>query len=324
MLTVDLHRLDPDDLERIAVPWDRAVDRTPGADPFCAASVWSFAAARSFPMASVPDVVTDGDTFVGSRRQTDGEGGRLVLGLDPVWGFATPVVGHPAVGALALQAVLRAEPFDAALVAGQHRDSVVTSHLVRVLGERYRLLEGPTEARLRASLTGGVEAWTARRSSRFRQMIRRLERRAADAGITFDDCSAQDPAVVMARLLDVEADSWKGQEGSGLMSDDLADFYRRVVWRLAAAEGLRVMFARHEDRDIGYVLGGVRGSTYRGLQLSQRASHAGFGLGHLLQWHQIRALEGVGVETYDLGMDMPYKHRWADRVEETFTLVVVA
>jgi hypothetical protein len=28
------------------------------------------------------------------------------------------------------------------------------------------------------------------------------------------------------------------------------------------------------------------------------------------------------VTRYDLGMDMPYKHHWADRVEKTRTVIV--
>lgn len=317
-------RIDADDLDRIARLWDAAVDRTEGADPFCASSLWSFSAAASFPEAAPPVVLTDGSSFAGLRARTDEEGTRLLVGLDPVWGFATPVVGHPVVAARLLAARLRLDDHDVAVIAGQRSDDVGLHCLVQVLGEGCRLLQGPAEQRLQIDLGGGFDAWWSRRSPRFRQRLRQLRRRAEQAGLEVVDRSALPPEGAMDLVLAVEAGSWKGAEGTGLAAEGLADFYRRVVWRLAAADQLRLLVARLDGRDVGYVLGGVRGRTYRGLQLSYAADVAELGVGHLLQLHQLEALRGSGTDTYDLGMDMPYKRRWADRIDETFALLVVA
>lgn len=315
-------RIEADQLGGVARAWDDAVDRTPGADEFCAASPWSFAAAGSFPEAEPPVVLTDGASFAGLRARTTEEGTRLLLGLDPVWGFATPVVGHPLVAARLLAARLTLDDHDVAVITGQHEDGIVLQCLVRVLGERYRLGRGPAEQRLQADLTGGVDAWWDRRSARFRQRLRQLRRRAEDAGVTVVDCSALPPDEAIDRVLDVEVRSWKGRDGTGLASADLAGFYRRMAWRLAGGDQLRLLFARRDGRDVGYVLGGVRGRTYRGLQLSYAEDVRPLGVGHLLQLHQLEALRGTGVDAYDMGMDMPYKRRWADRVEETFAVLV--
>ena len=43
----------------------------------------------------------------------------------------------------------------------------------------------------------------------------------------------------------------------------------------------------------------------------------------MLQLRQIEALQAEGVERYDLGMDMPYKRRWADRARDTLTLAIL-
>ena len=51
------------------------------------------------------------------------------------------------------------------------------------------------------------------------------------------------------------------------------DFYQRALPRLAARGALRLSFARDGERDVGYVLGGVLGDTYRGLQLSYDADY---------------------------------------------------
>jgi hypothetical protein len=315
-------RIEADQLELVSRAWDDAVDRTPYADEFCASSIWSFAAAASFPEHEPPVVVGDGRSFAGMRGATGQDGSRLLLGLDPIWGFATPVVGHPVQSARLLAARLRLEDHDIAIVTGQRHGGMGLQCLVQVLGDDHRLLQGPTETRLQAELSGGLEPWLARRSSRFRQRLRQMRVRAEDAGITVIDCSSLPPDDALDRILDVEVRSWKGEEGTGLASEALAGFYRRMAWRLWAGDQMRLLFARQGEGDVGYILGGVRGRTYRGLQLSYDAKAAEHGIGHLLQIHQLEALAGTGIDVYDLGMDMAYKRRWADRVDETFAVLV--
>ncbi|WP_436796067.1 GNAT family N-acetyltransferase [Actinospongicola halichondriae] len=315
-------RLDNDHLDDAAPHWDAAVDRTPDVDPFCASSIWSFSAASSFPDAEPPVVVTDGAAFCGMRAR-DTEEGRILVGMDPVWGFATPFVGPPRRAAEMLACRLDLEDdWSFAVVAGQREDSALTAALAQVANGRWRLYRGPEEQRLRADLSGGVDAWFSRRSSRFRQRIRRLERDAETTGIEIVDVSATAPDEVFDRLLAIEQTGWKGGDDTGLASDDLADFYRRMCVRLAAREHLRVLVARHDGTDIGFVLGGVRGDTYRGLQLSYHREHGDAGVGHLLQMAQIRLLVDESVAVYDMGMEMPYKTRWADRVDATFAVIV--
>jgi CelD/BcsL family acetyltransferase involved in cellulose biosynthesis len=311
-----------EDLARLAPAWDRAVEVTPDADAFCTSSAWSFSAATSFPHAGPPVLVGDGRAFCGLRSAEGPDGTRMLLGLDPVWGFATPVVGPPVVAAQSLRARLALEDFDVAVVAGQREDSALTACIVRALGRDHRLLRGPEESRLRVDLAGGLEPWWQRRSPRFRQRIRRLRRQAEDRGLDVVDVSALPPADLFDRVLRVEARSWKGPAGTGLQSPDLSEFYGRVCARLAATDQLRALLARLGGEDVGYVLGGTRGGTYRGLQISFDRSFADLGIGHLLQLAQLEMAAAEGIATYDLGMDMEYKRRWADRSDDTFALVV--
>ena len=115
-----------------------------------------------------------------------------------------------------------------------------------------------------------------------------------------------------------------GRAASGPACGDpvLADFYRRLAAGLEPGGRLRSGFARHEGRDVAYILGAVRHCTYRGLQLGYDERYAGLSLGNVLQLQQMTALAAEGVRTYDLGMDMPYKLHWADRAFTTRTLVV--
>lgn len=315
-------RIELEDLEAVASRWDDAVDRTPDVDPFCASTAWAFSAAHSFPDAAPPVVVGDGYAFCG-MRSLDTEHGRLLVGLDPVWGFATPFVGAPRRAAEMLaQRLLLDDDWQLAVVAGQREDSALTAGLAAVADRRWRLLRGVAEHRLRIDLRHGVEAWFSRRSPRFRQQLRRIERTAVHEGVVVVDLSAMAPDDVFDRLVAIEATSWKGGEGTGLASPDLDAFYRRTANRLGARDHLRVLVARRDDEDLGFVLGGIRGETYRGLQLSYAAAAADLGIGHLLQLHQLRLLEREGVRVYDLGMDMEYKRRWADRVDETISVIV--
>ena len=320
--TVTAGRFELEDLDALAPLWDAAVDRTPGVDPFCASTTWAFAAAHAFPEASAPIVVGDGAAFCGMRTVRT-EQGPVLVGLDPIWGFATPFVGQPLRAAEMLaRRVGLDDDWSLAVVAGQREDSPLTAALAHVADRRWRLLRGAPEHRLRVDLSRGVDAWFARRSSRFRQRLRRIERDAAESGIEVRDVSALDPDRAFERLLAVEEGSWKGSQGTGLASADLQGFYRQMCVRLAARDHLRILVAQQDGRDVGFVLGGIRGNLYRGLQLSYVTDLADLGLGHLLQLHQLRRLEVEGVGVYDLGMDMPYKRRWADRIDETISVIL--
>jgi hypothetical protein len=318
---VAAQRFTVDDLPALARHWDAAVERTPDVDAFCSATPWSFSAATSFPDVAPPVLVGDGTGFCGLREVRGPEGTRVLVGLDPVWGFASPAVGAPHAAARMLAARLDLDGFDHALVSGQRPDSVLTAWIVRILGERHRLLHGPAQERLVIDLTAGFEGWLAGRSPRFRQRARHLLR--SDDGLSFSDVSAMPPDDLFDRILDVESRSWKAGEGTGLNAPELAAFYRQVAARLAGRDQLRVLLAHRDERDVGYILGGVRGDRYRGLQLAYVEEVRALSVGHRLQLEQLRRLGIEGIRTYDLGMDMEYKRRWADTVEETFSIIVV-
>ena len=316
-------RFSVDDLARLTPHWDRAVDRTPDVDGFCSSSLWSFSAATSFPEAGAPVIVGDGEAFGGLRPVSTPDGGRALVGLDPVWGFASPLVGPPIAAAQRLADRLRLEPFDYAVVTAQREDSVLTAAVAHVLDADFRLMRGPVQERLRIDLSGGTAEWWARRSPRFRQRMRRLRDEAGSQAVWFEDVSAMDPDALFERVLAIEAGSWKGRDGTGLAAADLAAFYRQMATRLAGCDQLRALVARRDDADVGYILGGVRGRTYRGLQLSYVEAARDLGIGHLLQWEQLERLALEGSTVYDLGMDMAYKRRWADRVDETIAIIVI-
>jgi len=59
------------------------------------------------------------------------------------------------------------------------------------------------------------------------------------------------------------------------------------------------------------------------LQFSYDADLSQFGIGGLLQYHQVVELCDEGIARYDLGTEMDYKRRWAEDIMETEMLVLV-
>ena len=100
-------------------------------------------------------------------------------------------------------------------------------------------------------------------------------------------------------------------------------FYRAMMPRLAERGALRLLFGRIDGEDVAYVLGAVTQARFRGLQFSYAADHAPLSLGNLGQLELMRRLVEQGVREWDLGADVAYKRRWADRSDETLSLAVL-
>ncbi len=103
--------------------------------------------------------------------------------------------------------------------------------------------------------------------------------------------------------------------------------YELMIDRLRDRDRLEAHVARlpgdGETTDVGFILGGIRNRRYRGLQISFDADHAELSIGNLLQNQQLRRLADQDLaDTYDMGMDFPYKQRWADSIERSVTLVL--
>jgi len=194
--------------------------------------------------------------------------------------------------------------------------------MVRRLSQAFRIRGQQLTRRLRADLSEGPDDFLSRRSRGFRRTLRRAQRATATEGIRFEAAHLGDPSPdrLFARIMDVEARSWKGQAEVGIESGPMRAFYDLMLTRLHRAGNLRLLFAQRDGRDLAYVLGGITEGEYRGLQFSYDADEAHLSLGSLCQWTQIQQLCVEGIVTYDLGMDMAYKHRWADHSFDTHTL----
>jgi CelD/BcsL family acetyltransferase involved in cellulose biosynthesis len=303
--------------------YDDLVESSADLDRFCSSSDWVVATHACWGRGE-PWVAAAGDAAVVLGRSRTRWGAKVLCGLDPVWGFACPVVGaDPLTAARLLARVLHeaGHRWDAVLLTGLVPASPRESALLAQLGDRFRVQVGPSMTRQLADLGGGLDAYLQRRSPRFRRNIRQAERRRHGLGIEVELVKGGG-AEVVDRCVAVERRTWKGQQGSGLVEDGFAGFYRVIADRLRPDGRLRAGFARLDGRDVGFILGVVRGRAYRGLQLGYDVAFAAASLGNVLQHHQIADLANEGVRSYDLGMDMAYKQHWADRPFTTRTLVI--
>ena len=80
----------------------------------------------------------------------------------------------------------------------------------------------------------------------------------------------------------------------------------------------RVIFARHEEKDIGFIFGGVARGIYRGQQFSYDTDWSRNSIGNTLQYEQITWLCEENILRYDMGPitgpRMEYKQHWTELV----------
>ncbi len=225
----------------------------------------------------------------------------------------------------------RSAPLDVLLLSGLAPGSRLFGELVRALASAYRLSTEamPPTLRFRASLHGGIDGFLSRRSSRMRARLRAAERRAAAGGVSFESvaCSEAGSRELYERLLALEARSWKGIEGDGLLGASMQAFYREMLPMLAEDGSLRAQIGRKDGEDVAMLVGALieteAGKTFRGLQFSFDDRFRSLALGNLAQLAQIRALVDEGALLYDLGSDVEYKRKWGEDAFETVTLVAV-
>jgi hypothetical protein len=318
--------LSPAELRSAADDFDRVVLDTPGIDRFCSSSAWVLSAAEAIMPERRPFAFRGTDGWFAAAMSQHPSGLVCVEPLELAWGLASPIVGAPAVVDEVVALLSSTTGWQVALLAGVVAGSPLAVALDHTLPATWERRLGQPTIRHVASLEGGVDGFLGRRSRDFRKALRRARRRAADRGVeiaTIEPATRDAADALFERVIDVERRSWKAEQGVGLSDHAFADFYRRMAGRLAERDRLRAVVARHDGRDVAYALGAVFGGEYRGLQFSYDAALADLSLGSLCQVEQIERLCEENVVAYDLGTDMDYKRRWAERRVETQLVVVV-
>jgi hypothetical protein len=316
------------ELEAQADEIDRLALAAPEIDAFCSSPTWILPAAAALMPPCQPVLYRGEAGFLAAGLRLH-EQVRVLEPLEAMWGLASPLVGGaPEPLAAAAMDIFRAceRSWDALILTGMMLDSALLQALVRRIGGRYRIALGPRTVRHVASLEGGADGFLARRPRGTRKSLRQSARRAAAAGIAFEELTAGDAVEsdrLFERILAVERRSWKGRAQLGLDTDGMREFYRLMARRLAASGRLRVLFARRDGaEDVAYVLGAVFGDTYRGLQFAFDDRFRAVGLGNLAQLEQVRRLP-ADIVRYDLGTGGEYKRDWAELEITSVALIAI-
>ncbi len=319
--------MQPVDLAAHADDFDREIAVTPAIDRFCSSSAWILAAAAALMPARAPFSFRGEHGYLAAARGVHPAGFPYIEPIELAWGLASPLVGRdPQALAEEVVPVLAARrDWQLAILAGMTADGPQRIALERALPGHWERRRGQPTTRHVASLDGGIDGFLSRRSRDLRKSLRRSLRAAVDQHVTFESVRVgpDGAPALYERIQIVEATSWKAREGVGISTGSMRAFYGHMLPRLCQLGQQRTLFARRDDRDIGYILGAVAGDEYRGLQFSYDDDHADLGLGGLLQYHQILELCVEGIARYDLGTEMDYKRRWAEDVMETEMLVLV-
>ena len=320
-------------LEELLDEWsdvEAAVDATPGIDHWCSGPDWAVSVAEGFAPRGKRLLLRsehgNGYATLGYYRR---EGIVFLAGIEPLWGFACPIFGSDpeALARELADHLCKREDWSLLALAGlpahPHPTTKAITAGLRPLGVSI-YAEGIT--RRITDISAGYDNWLTGRSSRFRRNLRQATVRAAEAGLVIEN-AVEDAATQNEPLLDrlraVEEHSWKGREGSGIVTPEMSTMYGTMIERLGERGRLQCYVARIAGTDVGYILGGIRNRRYRGLQISFSQHHGDLSIGNLLQNHQLKHLADNDLaDTYDMGMDFDYKQRWADRAESSITLIL--
>jgi len=296
-------------------------------DRYCSGAAWGIASREAFFPKSDALVYRCNEGFLAMLSERSDHWGVMLLPLDASWFLGCPLVGPLPDAVLARFLDQTPGPnWDTLLISGLQQGSPLFSRLLQVVQLRHEAYKGPPAIRRIADLREGADAYLARRPRSFRANLRRLKRRAQEAGLSIQilgaDYSGEGVESLFLRMMDVERRGWKGQAGVGVNAGSMRRFYHRLIRMQAPLGQTRAILVTHEGQDVGYMLGGVAFNTFRGYQFSFDDEYRALGPGNLMQWVMIEALCEEGVAFYDLGTDMEYKRRWADFAMETVSLLV--
>lgn len=302
--------------------WNRAVRAEDHGDPFCCRTEWQLSFHEAFAPGRQLHVRANERSVIAFSERPTPEA-TVLEPIDCNWLFGSPLLGPDAVPMLVdLMAEMPRSPV---LVSGLLPDGPRVHELIHAFASSCELFRVASETACIASLDGGFDGYLSRRSAKLRRGVRSAARRADAMGVTFERHAPADLEhcdAVYSRILAVENRSWKGIGRCGMAESPSREFYQIMLHRLCAARGGRVMFARHEDEDIGFILGCIGSGVYRGQQFSFVDEWRPHSIGNLLQYEQVRWLCEDGVARYDMGPLMDYKPHWTER-QQRFDAIVL-
>jgi len=170
-----------------------------------------------------------------------------------------------------------------------------------------------------ADLSGGLDAYLGRRSSKTRKNFRHLERRIQKEGgevlvATKDD--AQGRAVLEA-LLDVSSRSWKAKAGTDIGSSDTdRQFFTNLFETMAPLGGIRLFVLKLDDTPVSAAINLVQDGISYGLVTDYDDSFAARGVGRFIGDTAIRGALEQGDSHLDMLRATHFTRSFCDTFEQ--------
>jgi len=296
---------------------NRIAENTEQADPFCCRTEWQFSFHEAFNQQRNLYFRNSKDSIIAFAGYDHPNVGFVLEPIESNWCFGSPLLGPESVELL--EALLQEEPFCLVqpfiLLSGLIPESSLFLNVLKTFNKQFEIIKLASSTTQCASLSGNVDGYLSRRSSKFGKNIRQSALRLADKSVFFERClpiSIEQADKAYARMLSVEETSWKGIGQCGMNVQPSQDFYWLMLRRLSLSGKGRIIFAKNDCRDIGFIFGGITGQNYRGQQFSYAEDWSSYSIGNLLQLEQIRWLCEEGIARYDLGQAIDYKAYWAE------------
>ena len=298
-------------------------------DPFSCTPQWQIPFHEVFMPNRRLLVHRSDDSLVSLAEKNLGNQEIIITPIEANWLFGTPLLGKSPVDLLS-EVIKSTRPRDIYIrrrlfISGIALGGKLQKELWKNYGDDFNMQSYSTEIMCRASLEGGVDGYMSRRSANHRRSLKKQIKRAQHKGIYFERKSPDNPdaaSEIFNRMLNVELSSWKAKIKRGMEQPRPRRFYHAMLQRLTQTQDARVIFARHNENDIGYIFGGLAGNVYRGQQFSFANDWKKYSVGNLLQYQTIKWLCEEGMSRYDMGPDMPYKHHWTEQFPKINTVMI--
>lgn len=163
---------------------------------------------------------------------------------------------------------------------------------------------------------GSWREYEARQSAKLLRDLRRRERRLAELGTPSFHISdgSSDFDELLTDCFRTEAASWKGAQGTAMISASATRLFYTEIARWARTRGeLLLAFLRLDGYPIAAMLNLNAGGTLTGLKLGYDEAYARFSPSKLLLRHVLRHCFEGSITSYDFsGHADAYKMEWAD------------
>lgn len=304
--------------------WQRSAISTSQADPFCSCPAWQMAFHDAFAPGRRLMVEAASNSLIALAEHQVSVHETFLTPIEPHWFFGCPLLGKDGVAMLANMLPdiekLYAPTFPKIILSGIRPGGRLSRRLIAHFAPRFDIFLIDAGVQGAASLKDGVDGYLSRRSANHRKKLRKQTRRAAETGVYYErvlPTSREETEAAYSRIIAVELKSWKGIEKCGMAETPSKEFYDFLLKRLVARKAGRIIFARHENTDIGFIFGGLAGKIYRGQQFSYDDTWKDFSIGNLMQMEKIKWLCEENIKRYDMGPvsgpKMGYKTHWTEK-----------